>query len=170
MVPDGAALIVHAWWARGGRCPQHSSEMWPTEGVPVPPVQKWGTAGRTKTRVSPGPAFRDRCPSKHRQMDSFIHGFSTVQLKRLKVGGGRGRAGCCFQCLSRKLFSCSFSPKGDPRMDGVGLESVCQRLKLSCEEGFRLDMKKELFLERVVMHWHWVPTEVWGSGNVGMWH
>lgn len=55
-------------------------------------------------------------------------------------------------------------------MDGVGLESVCQRLKLSCEEGFRLDMKKELFLERVVMRWHWVPTEVWGSGNVGMWH
>lgn len=67
-------------------------------------------------------------------------------------------------------FSCSFSPKGDPRMDGVGLEGVCQPLKLSCGDGFRLDMKKELFLERVVMRWHWVPTEVWESGNVGMWH
>lgn len=55
-------------------------------------------------------------------------------------------------------------------MDGVGLESVCQRLKLSCGDGFRLDMKKELFLERVVMCWHWVPVEVWESGNVGMWH
>lgn len=68
------------------------------------------------------------------------------------MGGGRGRAGCCFQLGKKTPFLLLLPQKGS-RMDGVGLEGASRPLQVNCGKGIRLDIKKKLFLKRVVTLW-----------------